>query len=201
MIDAQIDKLQIALRGRNYDLPSVLNVPRCWIIDKEATVNLSLLAEKKWLRIENPLSKDFLFIPLDGQNSVFGSNPPPVNDDHRFIVDENTQKKAGACDCLIIDEQTWNFIEFKIDSYTDSLLQINENRKKAELQIARTLTFFREKIEHFDSKLVAVIVVPNQYGYPRFKASKSRAVQFKLKWKKIDLFEVNLTGKFDINRQ
>lgn len=185
--------LEQALRNRNYLIPEVMSHLRFWIMDINAKVEISIVDSKNWLKVHNSEGKAFLFIPLDGAESVFGSTPPPVSDPDRFIYNFDDNSRAGGCDTLLIDTEKWHFIEFKTDSYTENLDQINFNRKKAELQIARAITYFREQTDLSDIPIIGLIVTPRHYAYPRFKANKSGVMIFKKKWK-ATLLELSIPG-------
>jgi hypothetical protein len=198
MTDQHLQDLITALKSKtSFVLPTTLNHIRFWIKDENTRVELSVEAQKNWLRIENTKGEDFIFLRVDGSDSIFGSSPPVVFNESRFIYNLSGDR-SGACDCLLVDLACWHFVEFKIESYTENLEQIQENRRKATLQISRTITFFRENLPNWNAALKAVIVVPNHYGYPRFRSDKSAIVKFKLQWK-ATLKEVPLKEGYSIN--
>jgi hypothetical protein len=146
-----------------------------------------------WLKIENHVEgSNYAFVSIDGVAGVFRKTSPPVKDEAPFkytktyFIDPETRERktrtetAGPCDCLVLDKK-WHFVEFKTDAKTSDVNQANENRTKGELQLARTLTFFREKaIErnlNFPSDSICVLVtIPS---FPRVKAKLlNRAVKF-----------------------
>lgn len=198
MLHDQLEAFNRTLSGRRYPHPVPLNHVRFWLLDKNSMVDFSLRAQKNWLKVDNADGSEFAFIRIDGTDSVFGSSPPPVENDDRFAYDD-LGTRAGSCDCLIIDNHIWHFIEFKTNSTSEELEQIQLNRIKAEMQLARTLYFFGRNDPSFNSTCKAILVVPIQYGYPRFRSNQaSRAVKFKLKWK-VPLEEVNLKDGYKIN--
>lgn len=201
MLQNQIDNFHRALAGRQYPEPEILNCARFWVFDQKTEnitkVEFSLNAQKYWLKVDNADKVEFAFVRIDGHDSVFKSSPPPVANDERFIYD-NIGTKAGACDCLLIDTSIWHFTEFKTNSTSENLEQLQLNRLKAELQLARTITFFRENNVAIVGFVKAIVVVPTHYGYPRFKAANSRFIKFKLKWK-VSLEEVILENGYKIN--
>lgn len=197
MIDIQIRILKRALEGRKLPALEILSNVRFWLIDRDHKVEITFDSPKKWLRVNNPNSQNFVFVRVDGEDSVFGSNPPPVENDSRFIFDKDGNR-AGACDCLIIDEKVWHFIEFKTESTSEKLEQIQINRTKGELQMARTISFFQNFDPNFSNFAKALLVVPKSFAYPRFRADKSRLVKFKLKWK-VSLEEISLDDSYQIN--
>lgn len=201
MLHNQLDDFNLALAGRAYSQPEILNHARFWLFDQKTKniIKVEFLpqAQRHWLRVDNADGAEFAFIRIDGHDSVFRSSPPPVANDAIFIYD-NIGTRAGACDCLLIDASIWHFIEFKTNSTSENLDRLELNRLKAEFQLARTITFFRENNSTLNAFFKAIVVVPTQYDYTRFRAEKSRSVIFKLKWK-VPLEEVVLGKGYRIN--
>ena len=86
-----------------------------------------------------------------------------------------------------------HFLEFKADATSQTTQQIDNNRNKAEAQLAKTLCSFREQLNDDNLKSVCVLVVPNFFSYPKFKASFSRKIKF-LKLYKCELEEITTAG-------
>jgi len=156
-----------------------------WIQDDGRQVHLQHDTVPKSLRIENSRRFKIGFIPMDGETGVFSKGSPPVTDENRFKYlwfnnNRYEEKTAGPCDCLLID-QRWRFFELKTEAFTQNDAQAEQEREKASLQLARTITFFREqaveKKIQIDAAFEAVIAFPSRF--PAAKAAEiNRPVRF-----------------------
>jgi hypothetical protein len=138
-----------------------------------------------------PFGKTTLVYPIDGNSGVF-QDPPPVLYPNDFV--QKNGKRVGACDVLLLSS-IFRFIELKLNASGESILQMAENREKATLQLARTLTFFIEKTPKntFTAQnTVCIIAVPASYHYPRIAKTNNIAALRRsfIKKYKIDLQEI-----------
>jgi hypothetical protein len=195
--EGNLNLFKSILKGRQFVVEEVKQ-PIFWMEDVDIGGNnmeviISIERKEGWLEINNSNDESSVkFIPLDGQKGVFKAKPPSVSDIERFKFervygfDEESQKQktktesAGACDCLLLDVK-WRFFEFKTKADSIDLKQADVNRTKAKLQLARTLTFFREQAAEkafpFDSDCECIMVT-NPF-FPKITASNiSQAVQF-----------------------
>lgn len=185
------------LKGRQHDIQEI-NELEIWVEDEKQADNkmeviVSMQEKSGWLKIENSSTERiFGFVSIDGSKGVFKNSSPPVKDETPFkylktyFIDPATGERktkietAGPCDCLIIDLK-WRFFEFKTKAETQDINQADENRIKGELQLARTLTFFREQAVDKDLDFPAycdcvLVTVPS---FPSIKAKLiNRAVKF-----------------------
>ncbi|MCA0236606.1 MAG: hypothetical protein LCH81_09510 [Bacteroidetes bacterium] len=167
--------------------------PSFWIddvkqISGDNKIEVRLKSEKDWLHVKQQFSEECYILPVDGKFGVFGFSGLPVRKPDDFKYDwtkedpstgktQTVTKGVGDCDCLIIHNM-WHFIEFKTDASSTSLIQIDNNTRKAFFQLARTLTSVREACSHiFNAK--CLIVGPKIY--PKTPAS---IMTQKLKFKK-----------------
>ena len=84
---------------------------------------------------------------------------------------------------MVLTEK-WRFMEFKLNATSPSILQIEDNREKASLQLARTLTSFKEKMPDgtFNSKNCICIIVSPVF-YPKISAIDiSKKEEFRLQF-------------------
>lgn len=154
------------LRGRQPAIIQEIEAPSIWVEDlkvgSSAEVTVSLEAKLNWLQVRNETGESpFGLVPIDGSNGVFKKSNPVVKDQSPFqfewtyFVDPITKERkqrtetAGKCDCLILNKK-WHFLEFKTAKGADlpptsDPKQADQNRIKGSLQLARTLTFFREQ--------------------------------------------------------
>ena len=86
-----------------------------------------------------------------------------------------------------------HFLEFKADATSQTIQQIDNNRNKAEAQLAKTLCSFREQLNDDNLKSICVLVVPDFFSYPKFKANFSRKIKF-FKLYKCELKEITTSG-------
>lgn len=185
------------LKGRQYVLQE-LNTQQIWMEDEmqesgKSEVIVSVEEKPNWLKVANALDTGmFGFISIDGARGVFRNSSPPVKDETPFkylktyfIAPTTGERKqrietAGPCDCLIIDRR-WRFFEFKTKAETQDINQADENRIKGELQLARTLTFFREQAtdKNLDFPADCDCVLVTVPSFPSIKAKLiNRAVKF-----------------------
>jgi DNA-binding XRE family transcriptional regulator len=131
---------------RNAENIQEITAPSFWINDvtqPDAThrIEIFTISQKNWLKITQAQSETCTVFPVDGNEGVF-KYPPPVQHPENFLLDN---KQIGGCDFLLVKEK-WLFVELKTEATSQSLLQIEENRDKARLQLARTLASFQENM-------------------------------------------------------
>jgi hypothetical protein len=100
---------------------------------------------------------------------------------------------SGRSRLLVLLDSKWRFFELKTEAYTQNENQAAQQREKAMLQLARTITFFKEQAEAqqvgISASVEAVIVFPSRF--PAEKAANfSRGPRF-FKLFKARLEEVN----------
>ena len=152
---------------------------------------------RNWLKISQNQGENCSIFPVDGVQGAFQSTGLPLKDISQFIFEWKDEhgienKTPGDCDCLIVSDKL-HFLEFKADATSQTLQQIDNNRNKAEAQLAKTFCSFREQLNDNNLKSVCVLVVPNFFSYPKFKASFSRKIKF-LKLYKCELKEITTAG-------
>ncbi|MBK7937948.1 MAG: hypothetical protein IPJ82_13040 [Lewinellaceae bacterium] len=167
--------------------------PNFWIQDNGVQVQILEETVPKSLRIENTRRQPVAFVPMDGRNGMFENAPPPVRDAvlfrYQWFNHGNYEAlTAGACDCLLLDTK-WRFLELKTEVTTQNENQAAQQREKAMLQLARTITFFKEQAEaqqiEVSSPIEAVMAFPS-----RFPAEK--AVNFNRGPRFFKLFKARL---------
>jgi hypothetical protein len=150
-----------------------------WMNDVAHKMEVSTVAQEGWLKIENPSEKAIGFFPVDGTEGVFQKSGLDVLDTSKFEYlpspTAEEKKTAGPCDCLLLDER-WRFFEFKngpLAGTGETAAKVN--REKAEKQLARTMTYFREKaVEKGIGKTEAVfegVIVTKPDFYPATPAA------------------------------
>ncbi|MFM9947392.1 MAG: hypothetical protein ACKV1O_05595 [Saprospiraceae bacterium] len=142
--------------------------PSFWINDVKQTtgdnkIEVEFLSQKSWLHVRQSHSKISKVFPVDGNYGVFKKNGLSVSrpDDFQYYESSNKIeeiKRAGDCDCLITQEQ-WHLLEFKTEASSLDLKQIENNRNKAKMQLARTLTALKEQLAS-TPEILCVIVAP-----------------------------------------
>jgi hypothetical protein len=173
-----------------------------WIADEKQTngsnqIKIQNSSTRNWLKVSQNQGENCSAFPVDGVQGVFQSTGLPVKDISQFIFEWKNEhgienKTPGDCDCLIVSNKL-HFLEFKADATSQTIQQIDNNRNKAEAQLAKTLCSFREQLNDDHLKSICVLVVPDFFSYPRFKASFSRKVKF-LKLYKCELKEITTAG-------
>jgi hypothetical protein len=173
-----------------------------WITDEKQEDASNEIAIKKtstrdWLKVTQARGHEATVFPIDGKSGVFREAGLPVKDNNLFVYDWQTasgidRKNAGDCDCLILDEKG-RFLEFKTESFSENIEQINNNRNKAEAQLAKSLTSFREQLKGAELRCECVVVVPPFFSFPKFKASFSRKIKF-YKVFRVELKEITTSG-------
>jgi hypothetical protein len=162
-----------------------------WINDVNQKIEVQQTASENWLQVNNPSLKEVRIYPVDGNSRVF-PNTLSVSDEARFkyyrtrfSTTKNQQvteiKPVGLCDCLLVDERL-RFLEFKNgpDAGPNELSAIN-NRERGEKQLARTLTYFREKKSEELKYTIfeAVLVTKPDFHRPKNPSALfERGVQF-----------------------
>ena len=120
-----------------------------WVNDVLQKMEISKIQKEGWLKVENSSGNEISFFPIDGNAGVFQKSGLDVQDKSKFeyfsSLSTPTKKVAGSCDCLLLDER-WRFFEFKNGPEAGpGETASTVNREKAEKQLARTMTYFREK--------------------------------------------------------
>ena len=121
-----------------------IDAPTFWLNDvgeKAKQIEIALVSNKDWLKLTQPFGSSCTVYPIDGNGGVF-EDPPPVSNPDDFIIENG--KRAGGCDVLVVNDTFW-FVELKLNATSKELPQIAENYQKATLQSGRTLTYFKEK--------------------------------------------------------
>lgn len=171
-----------------------------WITDQKQEdgtnqIKIAFYSIRNWLKLTQNQGVVCCVLPVDGPQGVFQENGLPVSTPIEYEwnnENEIQRKRAGDCDCLVLNEK-WHFLEFKTDATSQDLLQITNNRNKAEAQLAKSMTSFREQLPYSDLKCICVIVGPDFFSYPKFNASSSRKISF-LKKYKAELIEVSISS-------
>ncbi len=168
-----------------------------WIQDDGTQVGIFEHIVPKSLRIENVQKLKTAFIALDGKTGCFAKSKPPVKDENPFKYQHFTNgryesKTVGSCDCMLISSK-WCFIELKTEVFTQNENQAEQQREKASLQLARTITFFRQQAQaksiQIESPFEGVIVFPSRF--PAMKSTNiNRGTRF-FKEFKARLIEIN----------
>jgi hypothetical protein len=185
-----------ALVSRNRERVLTIDAPTFWLndvgeTDTEKEIEISFESKKNWVKYTQPFGEKTLVYPVDGNSGVF-QDPPPVANPNDFV--QKNGKKVGSCDVLLLSNK-FRFMELKLNASAESLLQMAENREKASLQLARTLTYFKENTLEgtFTAQNCAcIIVVPVFYQYPRIAKTNNIAALKRsfIKKHKIDLQEL-----------
>ena len=72
MLQNQLDDFNLALAGRAYSQPEILNHARFWLFDQKTKniikVEFSPQAQRHWLRVDNADGAEFAFIRIDGHD-------------------------------------------------------------------------------------------------------------------------------------
>jgi hypothetical protein len=196
------DNLEKAKRlmTRNRDNIQEIKGISFWITDKKQADNtnrieISSVSIRNWLKIKQTQESKCLVLPIDGTEGGFQEKGLPISSSFEYEWHTETaieRKSAGDCDCLILND-VWHFLEFKTDASSRELIQINNNRNKAEAQLAKSMSSFKEQLSEPDLKCICVIVGPDFFSYPKFNASFSRKISFWQKHK-IKLIETNVSS-------
>lgn len=170
--------------GKNYLLKPYPNQ----IKNQNEIVKIEANKKDKYrLSLENKGRGTFKIIPIDGKTGIFKTHPPvnqPTFFEYTWITDFSTNKsvvkQAGPCDFLLFTHNFY-FFEFKTEAFDIDLtpttsfnpIQANQHREKAEKQLARTITFFREQAQ---AKKIAInadfhAILVTLPSFPRMTAS------------------------------
>ena len=187
---------------RNSANIQVIDNTTFWITDEKqindsCRINILFSSKHNWLKVTQNQGFECSVLPIDGNEGVFQASGLAVKDISQFAYQWKTEngiesKTPGDCDCLIVANKL-HFLEFKAEASSETLQQIDNNRNKGEAQLAKSLTSIREQLGDFDVKCICVLVVPDFFSYPKFKASASRKVRF-LKIHKCELREITTSG-------
>ena len=182
---------------RNSDNVQAIEKISFWINDVDAKIELSWVSVPNWLKIRQRSGHECTVFPVDGNYGVFRKEGLQVRDPNSFVYQWKTEngitvKNAGDCDCLIVDEK-WRFVEFKTEASSQDIDQMNNNRNKGEMQLARSMTSFKEQLGDENLICECVLVVPSFFSFPKHKASYLRKVRF-LKLFKSELKEITNDG-------
>lgn len=190
----------LTLVTRNHGNIQQIDKNTFWITDKKQInetnqIEVVFGSVKNWLKVTQSQGNTCCIMPIDGDKGVFQAPMLPIS--KRMIYEWRTEnrieeKSAGDCDCLILDDR-WHFIEFKTEASSQELRQIENNRNKAEAQLAHSLTSFREQLEDSNLECFCVMVSPHFFSYPKFKASSFRKVKFRAKYK-CELIEISIVS-------
>jgi hypothetical protein len=196
-----------SLITRNIDNIKAIDNTTFWIVDEKQDnesnqMSVSFSSKNNWLKVSQSQGFQCSVIPVDGNEGVFQGNGLPVKNIKQFIYQWKTEKSIdektpGDCDCLIVANDI-HFLEFKAEASSETLQQIDNNRNKGEAQLAKSLTSIREQLGDFSAKYICVLVVPDFFSYPKFKANTSRKVRF-LRVHKCELKEITTSGKTQYN--
>jgi hypothetical protein len=191
----------LVTRTRNEANIETINHTTFWIADEKQTddtnqIKVRYSSTRNWLKVCQNQGEECSVFPVDGQ-SIFQSTGLPIKNKNQFVFEWKNEhgienKTPGDCDCLIVSDKL-HFLEFKADATSETIQQIDNNRNKAEAQLAKTLCSFREQLNDDHLKSVCVLVVPDFFSYPKFKASFSRKIKF-LKLYKCELKEITTAG-------
>jgi hypothetical protein len=191
-----------SLVTRNESNIQTTNQSTFWIADEKQIdgsnqIKIQNSSTRNWLKVSQNQGESCSICPVDGVQGVFQSTGLPVKDISQFIFEWKNEhgienKTPGDCDCLIVSDKL-HFLEFKADATSQTIQQIDNNRNKAEAQLAKTLCSFREQLNDNHLKSVCVLVVPDFFSYPRFKAISLRKAKF-LKLYKCELKEITTAG-------
>ncbi len=193
---------------RNKHAIQEIKTPTFWLSDEKQSdgsnkIEIRFVSVPQWLKVSQSQNNSCHIIPIDGNGGVFREVGLPVSELDRFVYQWSTangidEKKPGDCDCLLLNKK-WHFLEFKVEASSLDLKQIENNRNKAEAQLAKTMVSFREQLQSPTLACVCVIVAPGFYGYPKFRASSNtRKVRF-LKRYSCELKEIVPTGNTSYN--
>lgn len=143
-----------------------------WVNDVKQADNTNKIeventAQDNWIEFNQASEQTCTIYPIDGQKYVaFSKSSLDVSNPSRFVFINTRGKseKVGDCDVLILNDK-WRFMEFKLNATSRSFLQIQENRDKAILQLARTVTFFKEQPNNTltAQNTKCIVVVPDFY--------------------------------------
>jgi hypothetical protein len=141
---ANIATLQ-PLVSRNAENIENIIAPSFWLNDVEQVdgshqIKVETTSQKAWLKFNQAQGNLCTLFPVDGNEGVF-IYPPPIKNIADFLLPNG--KHAGGCDFLLINHK-WLFGELKTEATSQNPEQIQENRTKAAMQLARTLTYFKE---------------------------------------------------------
>lgn len=141
------------------------------VIEKDRSEFVTTLWENQTLKINNSEEKA-VFFPLDGKCGFIKSS------------DSNA-------DAVIFNNNTVNFIEFKLNAESKGERAVRKNRKKAIRQLLASISLFDEKLEknYCELEIKALVVTP--LFYPRNDSEwKTFKVDF-LENYGIELLELN----------
>lgn len=192
------------LMTRNRENAIMINDPSFWLSDIEIApgqheIRIEKNAKPNWLKVSQDYGHFCKVYPVDGEGGVFNnsSGKLPIKGESEFKYDWKQinsgtieSKTAGDCDCLIVDE-IWRFIEFKTDVTTTIKAADDNTRNKAEMQLARSMTSFKEQLSDPNLPCECVLVTPQYYP---FSPNIVRNINFKKKWK-TPLIEVSADPK------
>ena len=181
-----------------------IDIPSFWISDVKQGDGTNLIqvefnSVRNWLKFKQQQGGICTLLPIDGHHGVFLKEGLPVNDKNKFVYKWETEKEikllpAGDCDCLILHSE-WHFFEFKTEAISNNPLQLNNNRNKGEMQLAKSLTSFREQFVDFNIQGICILVVPNFSSFPKFKSNFIRKIRFEKLFKSY-FEEVPIDGNF-----
>jgi len=166
------------LMTRNRENAMIMEEPSFWLSDievapKQHEIRIERNAKPNWLKVSQDYGHFCKVYPVDGNGGVFNEKKLPIKytdesefkyDREQFNSDTVKSKTAGNCDCLIVDE-IWRFIEFKTDVTTTIKAADDNTRNKAEMQLARSMTSFKEQLSDPNLPCECVLVIPKYYPF------------------------------------
>ncbi len=159
-----LEKVKILIT-RNHGNLQKIEESSFWITDEKQgdgtnQIKITFSSTRNWLKLTQNQGRVCCVLPVDGSHGLFRL-PISTPIEYEWNKENEIQRKrAGDCDCLVLNEK-WHFLEFKTDATSQDLLQITNNRNKAEAQLAKSMTSFREQLPDSDLKCICVIVGPD----------------------------------------
>ncbi len=145
-----------------------IDVPSFWVNDEKQKNNsheirASTDPKENWLEFNQEQDEKCTLFAVDGKKDGVFKFPSPVKNEDDFLLHDG--KKAGGCDLLVVNHKCL-FVEYKTNATSSNPKQILENRTKASLQLARTLTSFQEQAINLDKTNCKCMIVTPVY-YPK----------------------------------
>ena len=193
---------------RNQDAIQEVKASAFWLSDEKQAdgsnkIEVKFSSVRQWLKVSQTQNNTCHVIPIDGNRGVFRESGLPISQPDKFAYQWSTEngideKNPGDCDCLLLNEK-WHFLEFKAEASSRELKQIENNRNKAEAQLAKSMVSFREQLGKPTLACLCVVITPEFYDYPKSRASlQTRKVRF-LKLYSCKLEEITVGGNTSYN--
>ncbi len=151
----------------------------CELVSKE---KLEVYNADKAFKVSN--ANCFTFIPIDGDKGLMTS----------IETERIRGGKTSRCDCVLFDERTFCFLEFKMKVKVDEPQKraIKENFKNAVEQLKSTINKFNELLNQNYPELELEAYVATPPIYPKNSAfTRSIDREFLLNYPDVKLFETN----------